>query len=367
MIMKLVRRPGLGVNPDLEVGRFLTKHAPQVSTPRVAGYIEYHSRQHQPMTLAILQEYIANEGSAWNYTIDSLTSYLEGVLSRPVGELGAAAVPEQPVTDLAQRDPPALAAEMMGSYLQSAELLGRRTGELHAALATATDDSAFAPEPFTPFYQRAIYQGMRGTVAHVFPLLRKRRGQLPDELRELADGVLAGESRLLERFHSVVDQRISGMRIRTHGDYHLGQVLYTGKDFVIIDFEGEPSRPLSERRLKRSPLRDVAGLMRSFHYAAYSALLEQAAIGLVKPPRLKEVEGWALYWHAWASAACLRGYLEAAAGASILPQTQEEIQTLLDAYVLEKAVYEVGYELNTRPDWVRIPLTGIAQLLGVSS
>jgi maltose alpha-D-glucosyltransferase/alpha-amylase len=371
MILKIVRRTDVGLNPDLEVGRFLTEHAPQVSTPRVAGYINYQQKRQQPITLAILQEHIANEGSAWHYTIDSLVSYIERVLSemsgerRPEGQM-TAPVPEQSPFDLMSHEVPELAANLMGGYIQSAELLGRRTGELHVALASATDDPAFAPEPFTPFYQRAIYQGMRSMVAHVFPLLRKGLPRLPVEARPQAEAVLAQEDAIMARLHGVLDQRLGGMRIRTHGDYHLGQVLFTGKDFVIIDFEGEPLRPLSERRLKRSPLRDVAGMLRSFQYAAYSALYEQTATGIIRPDQFARVEGWARYWYAWASAAYLRGYLGEAGKAPILPQSPEEIGALLDAYLLEKAIYEVGYELNNRPEWVRIPLAGILRLLETS-
>jgi len=156
------------------------------------------------------------------------------------------------------------------------------------------------------------------------------------------------------------------MRIRCHGDYHLGQVLYTGKDFIIIDFEGEPARPLSERRIKRSPLRDVAGMLRSFHYAAYTALFAEEAEGVYAshPAALAALEPWARFWYHWVAAVFLRTYREVASRASFLPRAREELQVLLDAYLLQKAVYEVGYELNNRPDWVRVPLRGILQLLG---
>ena len=159
------------------------------------------------------------------------------------------------------------------------------------------------------------------------------------------------------------------MRIRCHGDYHLGQVLYTGKDFFIIDFEGEPARPLSERRIKRSPLRDVAGMLRSFHYAAYAALFEQEASGVYAshPESLTVLEPWARVWYLWVSAVFLKTYLEVASKAPFLPRTREELQVMLDAYLLEKAVYELGYELNSRPDWIRIPLQGISQLLDAAS
>ena len=153
------------------------------------------------------------------------------------------------------------------------------------------------------------------------------------------------------------------MRIRCHGDYHLGQVLYTGKDFVIIDFEGEPIRPISERQIKRSPLRDVAGMLRSFHYAAYARLFEQQEAGLIRSDDFSHLESWGEFWHTWVSVLFLKAYLEVAAQGDFLPQTLEELQVLIDIYLLEKAIYEVGYELNNRPEWIRIPVQGILRQL----
>jgi maltose alpha-D-glucosyltransferase/alpha-amylase len=364
-ILKLIRKPGLGVNPDLEVGLFLTQRAPHVNAPDVAGYVEYQRLRQQPMTLATLQDHISNEGSAWSYTLDWLETYMERVLSEKLGEAHPPK-PEAHPLELASRSAPELVSDMMGSYIQSAQLMGQRTGELHVALASAPDDPAFAPEPFTPFYQQSIYQRMRATTAHVFPLLAKRRSAMPEDVREVATTVLAREKEIMQHFQAVVGTRLTGLRIRVHGDFHLGQMLYTGKDFVIIDFEGEPARALSERRHKVSALRDVAGMLRSFQYASYSAVRSQVGLGFVRPEQRGAVEGWAGYWCAWASAAYLRGYLAAANAPDapqFLPQTADDIEVFLNALMLEKAVYEVGYELNTRPDWVRIPLAGIVQML----
>jgi len=170
------------------------------------------------------------------------------------------------------------------------------------------------------------------------------------------------EKSIIERFRSIRRQRISAARIRCHGDYHLGQVLYTGKDFVIIDFEGEPARPLSERRIKRSPLRDVAGMIRSFHYATHSAMLHQASLAR-SPEDLLALEYWAQFWYIWVSSAFLKSYLNDVEQAQLLPIDPEQLKILLDACLLEKAVYEIGYELNNRPDWLKVPLQGILQLM----
>ncbi|HEV2845806.1 MAG TPA: alpha-amylase, partial [Thermoanaerobaculia bacterium] len=186
----------------------------------------------------------------------------------------------------------------------------------------------------------------------------------PEAVRETAEEVLAAEDRIVERLRRITVRKFAAERVRIHGDYHLGQVLYTGRDFVILDFEGEPSRSLSERRLKRSPFRDVAGMLRSFQYAAYVRFFQEASEGVASPEAIPALESWALFWERWISAAFLQAYLRRAQGATFLPPSGEEREILLDSYLLEKAVYELGYELNNRPDWVRIPLQGIRQILG---
>jgi len=186
---------------------------------------------------------------------------------------------------------------------------------------------------------------------------------LPEAVQQQGREILEMNKDILKCFHSLLEIKISGLRTRCHGDFHLGQVLFTGKDFVIIDFEGEPARPISERKIKRSPLRDVAGMLRSFHYAAYSALTAMEKQGMVQPETLPYLDSWANLWYVWVSAAFVKIYLAQTAGGGFLPQTREEIEILLDALLLEKAVYELGYELNNRPDWVKIPIRGIRQLL----
>jgi maltose alpha-D-glucosyltransferase/alpha-amylase len=247
--------------------------------------------------------------------------------------------------------------------------LGERTAELHLALGSAPDDPAFAPEPFSTLYQRSLYQSMRTAAGRTLLLLEQRLPELAGEVRSDAEWTLAARDRILARFAALLERKIEAVRIRCHGDYHLGQVLYTGRDFVILDFEGEPARPISERRLKRTPLRDVAGMLRSFHYAAHAALFEEAKRGLAFEPALPGLERALQSWERWASAVFLRAYLDRAraGGAGFLPAAREELALLLEVNLLEKAVYELGYELNNRPAWVRIPLAGIRQVLGEES
>ncbi|HWM91097.1 MAG TPA: maltose alpha-D-glucosyltransferase [Thermoanaerobaculia bacterium] len=362
LVLKLFRRLEEGINPDLEIGRFLTERTTFRHAPPVAGWLEVRNGR-EPLTLGILHAFIPNEGDAWTYTLDILGRYFERVMSLG-GDHISAAVPREPLLELAAREAPTEVRERIGIYLQSAELLGQRTAEMHIALASRPDEPDFAPEAFSLLYQRSLYQSMRTLTGRTFQVLRQRLGDLPEAARPEAEEILAAQDRVLDRFGSLLSGKVSATRIRCHGDYHLGQVLYTGKDFVILDFEGEPARPLSERRMKRSPFRDVAGMMRSFQYAAYARLFEEAEAGVVQPVALPALESWALDWERWVSATFLRAYLDRAWGSSFVPASREELAMLMDVYLLEKAVYELAYELNNRPGWVRIPLQGIRQILG---
>ncbi|HVL81615.1 MAG TPA: maltose alpha-D-glucosyltransferase [Actinomycetota bacterium] len=364
LVLKLFRRPDEGLNPDLEIGRHLTDRAGFANVPPVAGAIEARRGRREPTTLAILQGYVSNEGDAWEYTLDALDRFYEDALARPVADSEGPA--PATLTDLARAEPPDAAHELIGPYLESARLLGRRTAELHRSLASYRDDDAFAPEPMTTLYQRSLYQSMRGMVGRVFQQLRGLRRKLPE-----VDEVLDLEDELLERLSAIRTRKIDAMRTRVHGDYHLGQVLWTGKDFVIIDFEGEPARPLTERRIKRSPIRDVAGMLRSFHYAAYTPLYGEDA-RFSAPDEVTEASTWGAFWQRWVSAVFLRSYLEVASldvpeHGRFLPASSDDLEVLLRCFLLEKVVYELGYEANNRPTWLRIPAQGLVQLLEAPS
>jgi maltose alpha-D-glucosyltransferase/alpha-amylase len=359
LILKLFRRIENGINPDAEIGRFLTEEMPFPYISPVAGTIEYRAKKGKPVSLATLQVFVPNQGDAWQYTLDSLNRYFQYVLAHPTVQVPP--IPHKHMLSLL-KEPPALAQDTIGPYLVSAQLLGKRTAELHVALSSAPDNPDFAPEPFSLIYQNSLCHAMRSFATQTLQLLREQLKELPEELRENAQQVLDSEKSIIERFQLIRNRKISAARIRCHGDYHLGQVLYTGKDFVIIDFEGEPARPLSERRIKRSPLRDVAGMIRSFHYAAHSALLYQASLAL-KPEDLPALEHWAQFWYVWVSSSFLMSYLNGIEQARLLPDDPEQLRILLNAYLLEKAVYEIGYELNNRPDWLKVPLQGILQLM----
>jgi maltose alpha-D-glucosyltransferase/alpha-amylase len=360
LVLKLVRRPDEGVNPELEMGRHLTERAAFPHVPKVAGAIEYRRRRQEPVTLAIVQQFVPNEGDAWSYTIDSLRPFYERAAARPAAERTPPR-DARSLAELAGQETPAAVADLIGTYLPSARQLGLRTGELHVALATP-DEPAFSPEPYSTLYQRSLYQSMRTQTSEILQLLRRRLSALPEALHEKARHLLELEGAILGRFRAIAERKIDAARIRVHGDYHLGQVLYTGRDFVIIDFEGEPMKPVTARRIKRTPLKDVAGMLRSFHYAAFTVLLGTGPGGFVRPEDVPLLEPWARFWTQSVSAAFLRSYLETGARA-LLPAAPRDLQLLLDVHLLEKALYELGYELNNRPEWAAVPLTGLLELM----
>jgi maltose alpha-D-glucosyltransferase/alpha-amylase len=267
------------------------------------------------------------------------------------------------VTRLQKTVIPQFAGDLVGPFFENVKLLGQRTAELHVALASNTDDPDFAPEPFSVLYQRSLYQSMRNHSGQMFQLLKGNLGALRGTILDDALKILDLKNEVLNRFRALLLRKINAQRTRIHGDYHLGQVLYTGKDYVIIDFEGEPARPLTERRIKRSPIRDVAGMLRSFHYAAYTSLFGHLGSAVVRPEDLAALEPWARIWNIWISATFLSSYLQNAARGGFLPANRDDFNIVLNTYLLEKALYELGYELNNRPDWVRVPITGILQLL----
>ncbi len=372
LIAKLFRRVTPGINPDFEIGRLLTEREPLPFVPQVAGALDYRADSGQQITIAVLHEFIANCVDAWTYTLDELGRYFERVQSLQASSLSDQLTETEAEThtlnaepsrlvELAGVEPPPLAQETIGGYLYWAELLGRRTGELHVALANVDGGLAFTPEPFTRLFQRGLYQSMRSQARGTLEMLRSQRHCLSEATQTRAEQLLQHERELVSRFSELLHGLIDARRIRCHGDLHLGQVLFTGKDFVIIDFEGEPERPVSERRIKASPLRDVAGVLRSFHYAAHAAIRGQTS-ALIMQNAAQSIEDSAEFWSKWVSAAFLRSYLAAAQPGNFLPADRARLETLLSAYVLEKALYELRYELNNRPDWVNIPLAGILHL-----
>jgi maltose alpha-D-glucosyltransferase/alpha-amylase len=338
VVLRLLRRLDEAPSPHLEIGRFLLRRRELAPVAPLLGAIELYPLRGAAVTLAVLDAFVPNEGDGLSRTIESLGLYFERALTRPKTE-PAVAPPARPVAQLAREPVPADAAAVLGMYLDRAELLGRRTADLHRALADDAGDPAFAPEPYSPFDQRGFYQTRRGEVGRALDALRSARRRLAGGAVVRADAVLARGPELLARFGVILDRRLTALRTRVHGDYRLGEILFTGNDFVVPDLGGDRRLPASSRRRKVTPLRDVATLLRSLRDAATTALLDETR---VRKEDREAASVWAEIWCAWVSAAVVRGWIEGSAGASYLPTEPRELDLLLDVFSLEQELSALG-------------------------
>ena len=361
LIMKLFRRQQNGPNPDCEIGRYLTEKVHFDGIPPFAGAIEYVPPDGEPATLAMVQGFVANQGDGWTLALEELSRYYENCAATAWPQAGDSSSSDlgADLMDLAEREPSQLARDHVGIALDSAAMLGRRTAQLHLALAASTADPSFAPEALTATDVQNLLAGLRKDAAAVLDLLKDSVAGLADEFIDLAGLVLSRHSQILNSFRLAAEDGALGQRIRIHGDYHLGQVLLVKTDFVILDFEGEPARPLAERRAKLSPMKDVAGMIRSLGYAAYSGLIAHTTR---RPEDWESLEPWARLWDRSMGAEFLRAYRDTAGHADFLPASDDGFRKLLAVFLLDKALYELSYELNNRPAWVRVPLMGILSL-----
>jgi maltose alpha-D-glucosyltransferase / alpha-amylase len=359
-ILKIFRRIQDGENPELEVGRFLTERTAFRQIAPVGGWLEYRDSSGAQKTLGVLQSFITNDGDAWKFTLNALAAFWHEAPKRfdQITE-GAAKHPESKSS--AGDEIPPVAEQLCGDYLQAASLLGRRTAELHQALASDLNDPAFVPEPFTPDFRMRLRDTLVSNANGTLDLLRAQMDTFASGIRGRARQVLDSREKIIDAIRATFELPLTGLRIRIHGDYHLGQVLRAHNDFVIIDFEGEPGRPLADRVVKRSALQDVAGMLRSFHYAAFGPLL--APIGEAPQGDAMQLAVLARYWNRWVSHSFLRGYFQTAGNLTFLPKTEAERRSLLQVSLLSKCLFELSYELNNRPDWLRVPLAGIVEYL----
>jgi maltose alpha-D-glucosyltransferase/alpha-amylase len=358
LFLKVFRGVEEGINPEVEVAEFLTEHAAFAHMAPLAGTLSYRGANGKDMTLAVFLGFLPSEETAWHHTVSALKRFFTQVAGQPLPSHEAAR-PQRSLLELLEEKPPALAGEKIGSYLESARLMGQRTAELHLALASVQDNADFAPEPVTAFYQRSLYQTVRTRCLRVIEMLKERLPKLTASEREDASRIVGRSREVLEYFRVILSRRIGGQRIRCHGDYRLNDLLYTGKDFDIIDFEGEVVRPLSTRRRKRPALRDVTSLLYSLQFAVRSELQEET----VRPEDLEILKQWARFWLRWVWAAFLRGYFATADQAPLLPPSREERQILLDFYLLRRAVYEVQGHLLYDPGRLGLSLRALVVLL----
>jgi maltose alpha-D-glucosyltransferase/alpha-amylase len=360
-LMRAFRRVNEGMSPELEVGRFLAARAAQGQLAPVAallGWLELRTGLSEPVTLATVQRYIPNEGTAWKYARNELKRFYERVLTRR--DVPPPEVPREALMRTLEEAPPELAQELMGGFLAGARLIGLRLAELHRVFASGEGDPAFAPEPYTALDMRSVYQTKRNLTGKALRLLRTRLPTLKGPMLEAAQRFIANEPLLYKRFEPLLERRFTAMRGRFHGHFHLQNALYTGKDFVIIDFEGDGSRPLSERRRKRSPLRDVVAMVRSFDYAASTGLLDES---MVREGDRPAVEPWVRLWLIWVSSAFVAGYLDASAGSAFVPRDRNELRVQFETLFIEKALEELVLDLTVRPHLAFIPLRTLNYLI----
>ncbi len=342
LFLKGYRRLQLGANPEVEVGRFLTEQAPIQHIAPVAGSIEFHSADGQTLTLALLQAYVENQGTAWNYAVDYLERYLDEQLAEPISNSAEI-----------QSDP-------HGYFLTLMSVLGRRTAELHQAFCKSTGDLAFEPEPITSEDLVVWSERLHIEAVITFDILKDHRDNLPIKLQAAIDGLLQQRSSLFELISPRNLEGISAAKSRYHGDYHLSQLLLVENDFVITDFEGEPARSLEERRQKHSPLRDVAGMLRSFSYAS-SVAADRATTE--RPVDRHHLGPLVQTWEKRVSEIFLKSYCDTIEGYTVWPSDPGAAERLINFFIIEKALYELRYEMESRPDWLAIPLFSLLRIL----
>jgi maltose alpha-D-glucosyltransferase/alpha-amylase len=336
MVLKFYRRLQSGPHPEVEVGRFLTEVAGFRNAPATLGTIEHRSADGTVVALALLQAFVRNQGDAWRLTLDTLSRELDTLALSP------------PESAEALR-------EATAPYLRYAAVLGLRTGEMHAAFATPTEDPAFAAEPLTRADVEAAVADAKAQAERAFASLSRFAGASP-----AADALLARRDECFALLASLAIDPKGAVKTRIHGDYHLGQVLIAQDDVMIVDFEGEPSRTSTERRAKASPLRDVAGMLRSFAYAADSAARD---VGARLPEAAERVAALSAGWLSLIEAEFLHAYEEAARGNPVWVEDGATRRALMRLHLLGKAFYEVNYEAGNRPDWIETPVRGVLVLL----
>jgi maltose alpha-D-glucosyltransferase/alpha-amylase len=344
IVLKLVRRVVGGIHPEAEMSRYLTKLG-YANTGPLYGEVVRVDPQGVPHTLVILQGFVDNQGDAWNYALD--------YLRRVVDELA--------VTVDTEESKPDHSAQLNGfeGYGNIIGIIGKRLGELHVALATPTDDEAFSPRRATAEDVQGWIDGTLQLLTSALDILAQKIGGFNEHDRFLAQSLLDRRETLIEAVKQLVTSDADALCIRIHGDFHLGQVLMAQGDAYLIDFEGEPARTLEERRKKTSPLRDVAGLLRSLSYASAAAQPTTEAAPAQTADRKR-----ALFerMRAVAEESFMRQYREAIASSPEPIAGESALSALLDLFLIEKAAYEIRYEAANRPTWIGLPLRGLASL-----
>ncbi len=332
--MKIYRKLFRETNPDVEVVSFLTEKAGYSHIPAFAGTFGWKKAYSPPITFGMMQEKVESIKDAWSLAGDYLNEYIFGVVegNRQINQF----------------------------VLDQVSLLATRTAEMHLGLGCDADDPAFAPEPFTDEYRDWLFAHFESLLKRRLLLAKENMHALDEKGKTLAEYFVQQAEVIRRFFAKIKSETVTSLRTRIHGDYHLGQVLYNGSDYIILDFEGEPESSISDRKIKHSPLKDVAGMLRSFHYAVSAKLYFSAE---TKDVADEVIENAAQHWYKMISETYLRQYFDTMGSATLIASDKSEQAFLLQMHLLEKAIYELGYEFNGRPSWVKIPLKGIEQVL----
>ncbi|HVV55397.1 MAG TPA: maltose alpha-D-glucosyltransferase [Mucilaginibacter sp.] len=358
--LKVYRKVDRAINPDVEVTEFLTKKARFKNVPEFTGTVEWRFGK-ETMVLGMMQEMIKSNSDGWTYMLDRLDDFNEKILTNTNLSQISSELCGSLTSPVSYDETPESLKELYdGSVAELVRLLGIRTGEMHLALASEHGMESFKPEEFSLHYQRSLFSSLVSLARVAFQNLGRNIKKLPDDIQQEAEEVLAMKDEILDVLKKIYSKKIDTVKIRIHGDYHLGQVLFTGRDFMILDFEGEPARSYSERRLKYSALRDVAAMIRSFHYAAYGSLLLDNRI---REEDISKLLPFVEQWYHYMDGYFMRAYINTVKNASIIPNNTGDLEILLQTYLLQKAIYELNYELNNRPDWILVPLRGIKSIM----
>ena len=366
-VMKVLRNVEPGTSPGVEMGRLLSEQLPQ-SFPYAApfaGSLDYQPRSGESSTIAVLHGFVPNEGNAWQLTRNHLSEFLQTAptLSHSKTELQSSAPTKLFDLGFALSPPPQLASELIGNYLTFAETMAKRVAQFHSVLSANHSDPAFAPEPFNDFYRQSLYHGYVGLTSRRFEFLRQRYSDMNEDIRFLAAKVLEAENAILARFRDIFARRISSFRTRFHGRLHLSHLLVRNGDVVLFDFEGNPERSVSERRIKRCPLRDVASILLSLVYATQVSLRQIATGEKDESSSIQSFRPFARFWYSHVCAAFVRGYWAAARNARYMPASQADQQVLLDTFLLDHAINDIRSDIEDKPELGGVPFRMILHLL----
>ncbi|MGC4002351.1 MAG: hypothetical protein QM811_04070 [Pirellulales bacterium] len=364
LALKLLTKLEVGVDPELEIGRLLREQGTFDRIVPLRGAVEYVSTTGQSTTLALVEQYIPDSVSFKHHVSDRFQRFLEAWTANPP-QLSTQPVAGTTVQDLlaaSRLDAAAEILNLVGGFLDTAGLLGKRTAELHRALASLPGED-FRPIPASPTQMRSMYQTIRRSLVRSLQYFKQRRHELPPRVLQMAANLERYRPTLFRRLEILLERRDWGKQIRCHGDCHLSQILYDGRDLLFFDFEGVPGRPLVIRRGKASPLTDLASLLRSLHYAIHDSIRDPGFEN--RPESMTSLREGARFWYLWSASAILRAYFREIEVRYLLPSHQNDLDELLRIHVLQRGIFELEYELTHRPDRAEIPLYGLLSELRI--